>query len=138
MAAFAAAVVVALQLVRPARTNPAPDRWPDAVERTAMPPEVAALLQRACADCHTHRTRWPWYSHVAPVSWFVIDHVDHAREHLNFSTWPPSDAERAAEMPRHVCREVREGRMPLRSYRMLHPEARLEAADVNAICRWAD
>jgi len=55
-------------------------------------PQVAGILDRACADCHSNKTRWPWYSHVAPVSWFVIDHVNHGRSHLNFSEWGRYDA----------------------------------------------
>jgi hypothetical protein len=138
MAAVAAGLLLAAaQLVRPPRTNAPVDRWPALVEQTEMPPEVAAVLQRACADCHSNRTRWPWYSAVAPVSWFVIDHVNHGRRHLNVSEWPPFDAARAREMPRDICEEVRSGRMPLRSYLILHRDARLRPADVEAICRWS-
>jgi hypothetical protein len=138
VAVAVAVVLAAAQLVRPERVNRATNRWTVLVEETAMPPEVAATLQRACGDCHSNRTRWPWYSAVAPVSWFVADHVNHGRRHLNLSEWPPADAERAREMPRAACREAREGRMPLRSYLLLHPGARLAEAEVDALCRWAD
>jgi hypothetical protein len=130
-------LMAAAQLVRPERTNPPLDLWPSLVEQTAMPPAVAAALQRSCADCHSHRTRWPWYSAVAPVRWLVVDHVDHGRRHLNFSVWPPAEPERAREAPRAICDEVREGRMPLRSYLLLHADARLAAREVEEICAWA-
>lgn len=82
------------------------------------------LFTRSCADCHSNRTRWPWYSRVAPLSWLVASDVREAREHLNVSEWdrPQKDADEAAE-------EVREGEMPLKSYLVAHPEARLTDAE---------
>ena len=87
-------------------------------------PETRELVARACFDCHSNEVRWPWYSHVAPVSWLVQHDVDEAREHLNFSEWdrPQKDADEAAE-------EVAEGEMPLWYYLPAHPEARLSDAE---------
>lgn len=96
-------------------TNPAdshPPSWDS--------PETEALARRACFDCHSNESRWPWYSWVAPASWRVQNHVEEAREHLNFSRFdlPQRDAHEAAEV-------VREGEMPLWDYLLLHPNARL-------------
>lgn len=87
-------------------------------------PATRALAQRACFDCHSNQTRWPWYSHVAPTSWLVKNHVDEGRRVLNFSDWNRggSEADEAGEA-------VREGEMPPRSYVLLHPEARLTATE---------
>ncbi len=87
-------------------------------------PETRALAARACFDCHSNETTWPWYSHVAPASWLVQDHVDDGRQVLNFSEWnrPQDEADEAAE-------EVQEGEMPPQSYLWLHPEARLSDAE---------
>jgi hypothetical protein len=84
-------------------------------------PRTRELALRACGDCHSNETRWPWYSRVAPASWLVQHDVDEAREHLNFSEFdrPQRDADEAAE-------EVEEGEMPLGKYLWLHPEARLD------------
>ena len=81
------------------------------------------LFFRACRDCHSNETVWPWYSHVAPVSWLVTSDVEEGREHFNVSVWdrPKQDGDEAAEM-------VREGDMPLWFYLPMHPEARLSAA----------
>src|SRR5687767_12011008 len=80
-------LVVAIQFVRPARTNPVRDPTHALSAMRPMPSHVAAVFDRACRDCHSNDTRWPWYSHVAPVSWFVIDHVNHGRSHFNASEW---------------------------------------------------
>lgn len=79
------------------------------------------IAQRACYDCHSNETAWPWYSRVAPVSWLVAQDVAEGRKHLNFSMWdrPNEDADKIIEM-------VEDGEMPLPEYVLLHPEARLD------------
>jgi heme-binding protein len=133
--AVAAAVVV--QFVRrPVRTNPATDPARALTAQVAVPPHIATTLDRACGDCHSHQTRWPWYSRVAPASWLVVEHVDHGRRHLNFSDWTAGGQERAQEPLNAICQEVTSGRMPLPSYLWLHPQARLSPAEVQALCGW--
>jgi len=89
-----------------------------------------ALARRACYACHSNETAWPWYSHVAPMSWLVQSHVDEGRSHLNFSEFdrPQKDADEAAE-------EVAEGQMPLSEYRWMHAEARLNARETADLVR---
>jgi len=129
---------VAIQFVRPARTNPATIPERTLAARVPVGSEAAAVLDRACRDCHSNDTRWPWYSHVAPVSWFVIDHVNHGRRHLNYSDWaqyPRDDAER---LLKNVCAFAKKDTMPLPSYLRVHREARLTDADVAALCDWTE
>ncbi len=91
-------------------------------------PQTRELAVRACFDCHSNETKWPFYSHIAPMSWLVQKDVDEGRSRLNFSEWtrPQQDADDAAEV-------VREGTMPLKQYLILHPEARLSAAEREAL-----
>ena len=98
-------------------------------------PQVSAILDRSCQDCHSNRTAWPWYSHVAPVSWVISKHVSEGREMLDFSEWvnqPPSVDERML-----ICDAVSNGRMPLPGYTVIHRNARLSKQDVELLCRWA-
>jgi len=133
-----ALLLLAAQFVRPARTNP-PEAPGRALEHhVAVPREVSEILTRSCADCHSNRTAWPWYSHVAPASWFVIDHVNHGRRHLNLSDWSRYDPRESADMLRHICHEARVGTMPLDSYTLLHPRARLSPQDVRTLCDWTE
>lgn len=124
-------LLLVLQLVPVDRTNP-----PVESEVTA-PLEARAVLRRACYDCHSHETVWPWYSRVAPVSWLVANDVAEARGEMNFSTWGRLPAEERAERIGEIWEEVEEGEMPLWYYLPLHPEARLSAADRDALRRWA-
>jgi hypothetical protein len=63
---------VVAQAIRPAMTNPVVDQSRTIEARTQMPPDIAAILERSCGDCHTGATRWPWYSQISPVSWYVV------------------------------------------------------------------
>ena len=125
---------VAIQFVQPDRTNPPVDSS-SAFEAVAKPsPEVASLLRRACYDCHSHNTVWPWYAYVAPVSWLVADDVKTARRNLNFSQWNLLGPEMSRTRLKEACQEVKEGGMPLWNYRLMHPEARLTEADIKTLC----
>lgn len=98
-------------------------------------PQVRAILERSCQDCHSDRTRWPWYSHIAPVSWIVSKHVSDGREMLDLSAstdQSQSESERAL-----MCDAVSAGTMPLASYTMIHWKATLSRRDVKLICDWA-
>lgn len=112
---------LALQLVPYGREHPNPPvvnepEWSDARTRE--------LFFRACGDCHSNETDWPWYSAVAPASWLVRWDVEEARSHFDVSEWgrPKNHGDEAADM-------VRKGEMPLWRYRLLHPEARLSEAE---------
>lgn len=123
--AIALGLFVLMQVVPYGRnhTNPAVSQVP-AWDR----PETGTLFRTACGDCHSNETRWPWYSHVAPVSWLVQHDVDEGRSKLNASEMqrPQKDAGEAAE-------EVRKGDMPPRQYALMHPEARLSRGDREAL-----
>jgi hypothetical protein len=133
-----ALVFVAIQFVRPEKTNPVINEATTIQAHAQVPSEVNTILQRSCGDCHSHQTRWPWYSRVAPVSWFVIDHVNHGRKHLNFSDWAKYDRREADEMLDGICKTTKSGLMPLSSYLLLHRDAKLTQADVKAICDWTE
>ncbi len=84
-------------------------------------PQTRTLFMRACGDCHSHETKWPWYSNIAPISWLVYHDVVEGREHFNISAWghqKKNEGDEAAE-------ELEEGEMPLKPYLLAHPEARL-------------
>ena len=99
---------------------------------------MKALLRRACAYCHSGVTEWPWYSRIAPISWLVAHDVHEGREHLDFATLPAAKPKKKAKLFGEIAEEVEEGGMPLRSYRWLHPEARLTDAERKTIVDWAN
>ncbi|MCM3871699.1 MAG: heme-binding domain-containing protein [Pyrinomonadaceae bacterium] len=136
IAVLVVVVLIGLQFVRPARTNPQVDPSQTIHACLQVTPQVAAILDRSCQDCHSNTSRWPWYSNVAPVSWFVIDHVNHGRSHLNLSEWGSMDDRKASKKLEEICEEVQDGEMPLESYTYVHRSAKLSPEDVKTLCEW--
>ena len=106
---------------------------PTVLEPTWDSPATRQLAARTCFDCHSNQTSWPWYSHVAPMSWLVQNHVDEGRRVLNFSEW-----NRGYDEAGEAAETVREGEMPPRSYVLLHPEARLTDVEREQLARGLD
>jgi hypothetical protein len=131
IAAGTAALLLAVQFVPVDRSNP-PVRF-----EVAAPADVARILERSCYDCHSNRTRWPWYSRVAPASWWVAHHVAEGRADLNFTEWPAFDEDVRMLALKDIEAEVAGGRMPLRSYLLGHPGARLSDRDSELLLAWA-
>jgi hypothetical protein len=104
---------VLIQFIPVERTNPPSIKEPD-----WNSPKTRVYAVRACFDCHSHETKWPFYAYVAPVSWLIADDVNEGREHFNMSDWKPGKGDEAAK-------EVRKGDMPLWQYTILHSEAKL-------------
>ena len=131
-------VFVGIQFVRPARTNPQSDPSQAIEAHTHITPEVASIFDRSCRDCHSHKTVWPWYTNVAPVSWWLTNHVNEGRQNLNLSEWGKLPRDRQERKLRQICDEVEDGMMPMSSYLPMHPAARLSEQDKKTICDWTD
>ncbi len=134
--AFVGLLLVA-QLIRPNITNPPVDPAERLETSVDVPADIAAILKRSCNDCHTNETAYPWYSQITPVNWWLKNHIDHGREHLNFSTWArytPNQKEKRLE---EVCEVLESGEMPLPSYLWGHRDAVLSADDAKKLCEWA-
>ena len=130
--AAVALVCALIQLVPMSRNNP------PITQDVAAPAPVAAILRRACYDCHSNQTRWPWYAHLAPVSWMVTRDVDNGRRHLNFSTWNKyaDDPETEIRKLRNIDKAIHNDSMPQWYYLPAHSEARLSEADRQVIEDW--
>jgi hypothetical protein len=127
----ASAIFVVLQFLPVNRSNP-----PITAEVPA-PAEARAVLRRACYDCHSHETVWPWYSRVAPVSWLVARDVRKGRDELNFSTWDKYSTKEQVKKLKESWEEVEEGKMPLWFYLPVHRDAVLSSEDREILHRWA-
>ena len=123
---------LAIQLVPVERSNP------PVLAEVPAPPEVREVIERACYDCHSHETRWPWYAQLAPASWLLAYDVAEAREHMNFSDWKQYDEDEQRDLVEEAWEEVEEGEMPPWFYLPLHPEARLSDAERGVLRRWAE
>jgi Haem-binding domain len=98
--------------------------------------DATRVLVRACGNCHSNHTDWPWYSHVAPVSWWIGQHVREGREKLDFSDWERYSAWQKHDKLDSMCGLISTGRMPPWLYTTMHPEAKLTKEDKKAVCVW--
>lgn len=120
-----------MQLVPVDRSNP-----PVAAD-IPTPPEVKSILRRACYDCHSHETVWPWYSRIAPFSWLIARDVQGGRAELNFSTWTQYSTKEQVKKMKESFEEVAEGEMPPWFYLAVHRDASLSEADRKVLRMWA-
>jgi hypothetical protein len=96
---------------------------------------LQTIIKNACYDCHSNETRFPWYSKIAPVSWFINDHITEGRDNLNFSDWGLYSSNEIKEKLKSAIDEIEGDKMPLKSYKLLHPESRLKSADKESIIK---
>lgn len=124
-------VSLLIQLYTVERTNPV------VVYDIPTTPVVKDVLERACYDCHSNKTAWPWYSKIAPASWIVSRDVHDGREVLNYSEWNRYGDREKIEMIRSSWRVVEAGTMPPGRYLRMHPEAVLGKDDIKILHEWA-
>ena len=129
-------ILVVMQFFGIDKTNPPVIEEIDFITLEQPPDNVAIMLKEACYDCHSNRTKYPWYTNVAPVSWWIKGHIDHGRQNLNFSDWGNfSDGKKEHKL--EECIEfVQEKRMPLLSYIIAHPEAKISEEQRLAMAQW--
>lgn len=87
--------------------------------------EVTAILQTACWDCHSNQTVYPWYNKIAPISWYLARHINNGKKHLNLDSWNDYDTAKRAHKSEEIIEVIEENEMPLFSYTLLHPDAKL-------------
>jgi hypothetical protein len=127
----AVAALVLVQLVPVDRSNPPVEA------EVAAPPEVRAILRRACYDCHSNETVWPWYGRIAPVSWLLQRDIREGRKEVNFSVFGQYPDKRRQRKWLEIPEQVEKREMPPWFYTTIHREARLSEADREALVRWA-
>lgn len=118
-------ILVLIQFIRIDKTNPPIDPKLDFVATVNPPAAVGKKIVDACYDCHSHDTAYPWYTNIAPASWWIKGHINNGRKHLNFSTWTEYSKDKQ-DHKIEECIEMLENKwMPLGSYTWLHPEAKM-------------
>lgn len=130
-------ILVLIQFIRPAKNEGSGIAVNDiSTVYTDMPIEVQTLLQKKCYDCHSHSTKYPWYANIQPVAWWLADHVEEGKEHLNFSEFKTYNPKKAAHKLEEVVEEVSEGEMPLKSYTFIHRDAVVTAEELALLRNW--
>lgn len=129
------AVFLAMQFFQPER-NLGEVTAAHLYRQTQVPPGVQRMLNNACMDCHSNQTNYEWYHCLAPVSWFIGNHITEGKQELNFSEWGNLSVIDRIGLLEDLNEEVKRGTMPLKSYSVIHHEARLSPAQIDSLAEW--
>lgn len=128
-------IIGIMQFIRPQKNDSA-DFSKDIATVVAIPANVQEILKTSCYDCHSNKTNYPWYSEIAPVSWFLAQHVNEGKEHLNFSEWTKYNNNQKGHIISEIKEEMKKQGMPLESYLWIHKDAVLTQAQYQTMIDW--
>ena len=129
-------LIVSIQFFRIDKSNPASDPKVDFFIVEEVPEDVQAIIKTSCFDCHSNNAVYPWYTNVAPVSWWVKQHIDEGRDELNFSEWGTYSIKRKLHKLEEIEELIEEGEMPLNTYLWVHGEAKLTEQQQKKLINW--
>jgi hypothetical protein len=132
------AALIVVQFFRPKRNKQEGEAVNHLNKVYAIPDDVNIILEKACYDCHSNSTRYPWYANIQPVAWWLAKHISKAKKELNFSEFTSYNLRRQYHKMEEVKDEVKEGKMPLNSYTWTHKDAILTDEEKNKIIGWAN
>jgi hypothetical protein len=131
-------ILIGIQFIRPEKNDKLVSQENDIVFHLQMPSDVKKKIVDACYDCHSNRTRYPFYNNIAPVSWIMARHVKQGKAHMNFSEWATYDKKKQLKYLTEICEVLTDGEMPLKSYKLMHSNAVIDPGQVDAICAWTE
>lgn len=129
-------VFIAIQFFRPEKNSSEGVSPNDISKKYAVPDNVMAVLKTSCYDCHSNNTVYPWYSNIQPVAWWLKDHIDDGKKELNFSEFASYRIGRQYRKLEEINGEIKEGKMPLSSYTVIHTDAKLSEQQKLAVANW--
>lgn len=131
-------ILLVIQFFHPAKNiSHAPRSRNDIAAMYSQPDNVSAILSKACNDCHSNNTRYPWYNNIQPVAWWLDDHVQEGKHELNFNEIGTYNLRRQYHKMEEIQEQVKEGEMPLKSYTIIHTDARLNDQEKTTLVNWA-
>lgn len=129
-------VFVVMQFVRPDKNEGGYESLATFLAETKPTPAVEATLQSACYDCHSNQTKYPWYNNIAPVSYWLDEHIIDGKKHLNFAEWGSYSVKKKDHKLEEVAEEVEKGEMPLDEYTWTHGDAKLSDQQIKELVQW--
>lgn len=124
------------QFIRIDNTNPPIESSTEFSTITNAPEEIITILKTSCYDCHSNEVNYPWYTNVAPISWWIKHHIKEGSQHLNFSIWGTYSEKRKDKKLKECVEMIEEGEMPMTSYTIMHEEAKLSSEQKEKLMSW--
>ena len=131
-------ILILIQFYRPKRNISAQPMPNDVSQVYAVPADVHTIINKACADCHSNNTRYPWYAEIQPVRWWLDDHIEEGKKELNFNEFKTYSPRRQYNKLQQTVKQIKEGEMPLSSYTLIHANARLTDTEKQTLFSWAN
>lgn len=131
-------VLIVIQFIKPDKNQSSADTPNDIFAHYQAPDSIKQLIHTACYDCHSNNTAYPWYSEIQPVAWWLADHVKEGKSEINFSEFASYTPKKGDHKLEELIEMVKEEEMPLKSYTLIHGDARLSNAQRVAITNWAE
>ena len=130
-------LLVIIQFIRPKKNEGSATGVDDIAHATTVPPNIMSLLQRSCYDCHSNYTEYPWYASINPVGLWLANHINEGKKELNFSEFAKYEPRRKNRKLDEVAEQIEKGEMPLKSYTLIHTDARLTKEQADSLIQWA-
>ena len=130
-------ILIAIQFIRPAKNQSNDVLTSDISHVYTVPQNVSVILKKACNDCHTNNTLYPWYAHIQPVGWWLNHHIEEGKDELNFNEFGAYAVPRQYHKLEEVVEQVKEGEMPIWSYTLIHTNAKLTDEEKQTLINWA-
>ncbi len=135
---FLLVIFIAIQFIHP-RANKAKGAQPNYIGQSfSIPEDVRAILHKACNDCHSNNTRYPWYSNIQPVDWWLTNHIKDGKAELNFDEYTNRSLRYQYHKMEELIDQVKKNEMPLNSYTWIHKDAILTDQEKVSLTAWAD
>ena len=130
--------LIAIQFIQPARNISGQVLETDISKAVSVPDPVQMILKRACYNCHSNNTIYPFYAYIQPIGWLLNSHIEEGKSQLNFSDFGSLSKRRQASKLKSIASQIKDGEMPLPTYTMLHKNAVLGKTDKDLIINWAN
>lgn len=132
------ALFIVIQFIPSGIPENAPEDEKSISNSSLMTEPVMDQLRKSCFDCHSNQTQFPWYAKIAPSSWLLSSHIANGKAHLNFSEWENYSKREKIGLLGDIRNEVETGKMPLKSYLMIHKDARLNSENISSLSKWTE
>ena len=129
--------LVVIQFIPANKNDGERDVATDIAQIYEVPAAVQKNLQVSCYDCHSNSTDYPWYNKIQPVAFYLENHVEDGKKHLNFSEFGNLSLKHQKKKLKEIAHEVEDGEMPLTSYTLIHQDANLSESEKDAMIKWA-
>ncbi len=133
--AFLVVLLVIIQFIKPEKNNGGFEGIAAFKTETRPSEKVFSILKTHCFDCHSNQTKYPWYAEIAPISYWLADHVNHGKDDFNMSAWDNYSIKKKDHKLEELIEEIEEGEMPLNSYTWIH--GNLSKSDKELLIQWA-